>query len=187
MNVLDAIHASDREWPRSPDFETVNDNAWPLAVDAATFIEFWFEQVEHHDVEEAICHVPITPDDFGYDTASWHSQHPPKGVLRAHLLRFVKGWGGEKALHDYLTDDPELVEDLGLTEGLPSQATLWRVWNTDRFSDEHKHVLTTIGQIIVDVARENDVPPPDEVFHPGPGFDAPDEVEQDDKTSKTAR
>ena len=61
---------------------------------------------EHNDVEEAICYVELTPSKFGYDVADWHFKQPPASLLKAHLLRIVKGWGGETALHDYLTDNP---------------------------------------------------------------------------------
>lgn len=180
--VVDTIHSERPEWPVAADRDTVDGDPWPLAWDAATFIEAWFDHPDHNDLEEALCHLPIDADDYGYDTATWHSQHPPDALLRSHLLRIVKGWNGEKALHDYLDDEPGLVAALGLHNGLPAQATLWRVWNKGRLSNAHKEVLTTTGQILVDVAREHDVPAPDEVFQPDPGFDVPDDVEQDDAT-----
>jgi len=151
--------------------------------DAAAFIEEWFAHQEHTDVEEAICHVPLDPWKFGYDITEWYIKKQPEALLRAHLLRIVKGWGGEQALVDYLDDEPELVELLGFRndseDGLASKSTLWRVWNQDRLKNEHKEVLRTIGQVIVDVAREHGVPAPEEVFHPDPGVDVPESVEQD--------
>jgi len=181
--VYAVLHESHREWPHSDGRDTVDGDPWPLAWDAAAFIEEWFEHPDHNDVEEAICHVPIDPWEFGYDITEWHSKQRPEALLRAHLLRIVKGWGGEQALVDYLEqdDNDELVEQLGFTDddGLASKSTLWRVWNKDRLETEHKQVLTTIGQVLVDVAREHDVPAPDEVFHPDPSVDAPDGVEQD--------
>ena len=182
QDVIDALQASRRKWPFSTGHDTVNDDPWPLAWDAAAFIQEWFKHNAHNDVEEAICHVPINADQFGYNTAEWHSQHSPDALLKAHVLRIVKGWGGEKALYDYLTGEPSLVCSLGFSDGLPSQTTLWRAWNDNRLTEEHQEVLTTIGQIVVDVAREHDIPAPDEVFHPNPSVDAPDSVEQDDST-----
>ncbi|ADD07117.1 ISH7-type transposase NmgIRS28 [Natrialba magadii ATCC 43099] len=182
QTVLDSLRESHREWPYSEAYDTVNGDPWPLAWDAAAFIEEWFAHPEHNDVEEAICYVELSPSKFGYDVADWHFKQPPASLLKAHLLRIVKGWGGETALHDYLDDNPELVAELGFEDGLASKTTLWRVWNEDRLSDEHKQVVRTIGQVLVDVAREHDVPAPDEVFHPDTSVDTPDGIEQDDST-----
>ncbi len=187
--VTAAVRDATPEWPYSPDRDTVNDDPWPLAWDAAAFIEQWFTHPEHIDVEEAICHVPLDPWAFGYDITEWHDKKRPEALLRAHLLRIVKGWSGETALVDYLENEAELVDALGFgsdsgnaqATGLASKATLWRVWNQERLSETHKKVLKTIGQVLVNVARENDVPAPDEVFHPDPSVDAGD-VEQDGET-----
>jgi len=160
----------------------VNGDPWPLAWDAAAFIEEWFSHPEHTDVEEAICHIELDPSGFGYDVTDWHFKQSPEPLLKSHLLRIVKGWGGETALHDYLDEHSGLVAKLGFEGGLPSIATLWRVWNKNRLSDHHKQIVRTIGQVLVNVAREHDVPAPDEVFHPDPSVDAPEAVAQDDLT-----
>ena len=138
--------------------------------------------MSNNDVEEAICYVELTPSKFRYNVADWHFKQPPAPLLKAHLLRIVKGWGGKTALHDYLDDNPELIVELGFEDGLASKTTLWRVWNEDRLSDEHKQVVRTIGQVLVDVAPEHDVPASDEVFHPDPSVDTPGGIEQDDST-----
>jgi hypothetical protein len=151
QTVLDSLRESHREWPYSEAHDTVNGDPWPLAWDAAAFIEEWFAHPEHNDVEEAICYVELTPSKFGYDVADWHFKQPPASLLKAHLLRIVKGWGGETALHDYLDDNPELVAELGFGDGLASKTTLWRVWNENRLSDGYKRVVRTIGQVLVDV------------------------------------
>jgi IS4 transposase len=180
--VLDSLSESHREWPYSTNHDTVNNDPWPLAWDAAAFIEEWFSHPEHTDVEEAICHIELDPSGFGYDVTDWHFKQPPEPLLKAHLLRIVKGWGGETALHDYLDDNTELVAALGFGNGLASKTTLWRVWNENRLSDDHKQVVRTIGQVLVNVAREHGVPAPDEVFYPDPSVDAPNAVAQDDLT-----
>jgi AAA+ ATPase superfamily predicted ATPase len=127
QTVLDSLRESHREWPYSEAHDTVNGDPWPLAWDAAAFIEEWFAHPEHNDVEEAICYVELTPSKFGYDVADWHFKQPPESLLKAHLFRIVKGWGGETALHDYLDDNPELVAELG--ESLPSR--FQRVWDLE--------------------------------------------------------
>lgn len=189
-DVYAALHDSHREWPHSDGRDTVDGDPWPLAWDATAFIEEWFAHPDHNDVEEAICHVPIDPWKFGYDITDWHDKKSPEALLRAQLLRIVKGWSGETALVDYLEqdDNADLIDALGFNDddgyedGLASKPTLWRVWNEDRLSDDHKQVLTTIGQVLVNVAREHDVPAPEEVFHPDPSVDAPGGVDQDDMT-----
>ena len=179
--VLDSLRESHPQWPQVPDYDTHTD-PWPLAWDAAAFIEEWFAHPDHTDVEEAICHIDLTPEGFAYDVTDWHFKQPPEALLKTHLLRIVKGWGGETAVCDYLAEKPALVTALGFEDDLASKSTLWRVWNEDRLSTEHKEVLRTIGQLIVDFARENDIAAPDEVFHPDPSVDAPDDVEQDDSS-----
>jgi len=121
--VLDSLSESHREWPYSTNHDTVNNDPWPLAWDAAAFIEEWFSHPEHTDVEEAICHIELDPSGFGYDVTDWHFKQPPEPLLKAHLLRIVKGWGGETALHDYLDDNTELVAALGFGNGLASKTT----------------------------------------------------------------
>lgn len=182
QTVLDSLRGSHREWPYSEVHDTVNGDPWPLAWDAAAFIEDWFAHPKHNDVEEAICHVPLDPWQFGYDITDWHSKREPQALLRAHLLRIVKGWGGETALIDYLDDEPSLVSELGFENGRASKSTLWRVWNESRLSEDHKQVIRTIGQVLVNVAREHDIAAPDEVFHPDPSVDTPGNVAQDDLT-----
>lgn len=177
-----ALGESHPEWPHSADRDTVGGDPWPLAWDAAAFTEEWFTHPEHTDVEEVICHLPLDPWKFGYEITDWHSKRKPRALLRAHLLRIVKGWGGETALVNYLDDEPELVAALGFEDGLASKSTLWRVWNDGRFSSKHKAVLRTIGQVLVNVAREHDVPAPDEVFRPEPDIDSPEAVKQDSTT-----
>ncbi|WP_202613828.1 hypothetical protein [Halostella pelagica] len=178
--VLSAVRESHPQWPYADSHDTVDGDPWPLAWDAAAFIEEWFAHLDHNDLEEALCNLPLDPWKFGYDITEWHDKREPQALLRAHLLRIVKGWGGETALTDYLNDNPELVDALGFDNGRASKSTLWRVWNDGRLTDTHKQVIRTIGQVLVNVAREHDVPAPDEVFHPDPSVDAPEDVTQDD-------
>jgi len=187
QEVINAVNQQHEGWPYSDERNTVEGEPWPIAWDAAAFIEELFSHDEHDDLEEAICLVPLNPWKMGYDITEWHSKKRPEALLRAHLLRIVKGWAGETALVDYLEQDEnqELVEALGFDQdsdgngGLASKSTLWRVWNKDRLSEEHKQVLRVIGEVLVDVAREHNVPAPDEVYHPDPSVDAPESVEQD--------
>jgi len=180
--VLSAVRESHPQWPYADSHDTVSGEPWPLAWDAAAFIEEWFTHPAHNNLEEALCHLPLDPWKFGYDITEWHDKREPQALLRAHLLRIVKGWGGETALIDYLDDNPELVKALGFEDGRASKSTLWRVWNDGRLTATHKQVIRTIGQVLVNVAREHDVPAPDEVFHPDPSVDAPEDVAQDDST-----
>lgn len=122
--VFAALHESHPQWPHSTERDTVRGNPRPLAWDAAAFIETWFDHPDHNDLEEALCHVPFDPWDFGYNVTDWHSKREPRALLRAHILRIVKGWGGETALINYLDENPALVTALGFEDGVASKSTL---------------------------------------------------------------
>ena len=46
QTVLDSLRESHREWPYSEAHDTVNGDPWPLAWDAAAFIEEWVSHPE---------------------------------------------------------------------------------------------------------------------------------------------
>jgi len=181
--VLDALDASHPEWPHSEGQDTVNGDPWPLAWEATAFIEEWFEHESHHNLEGCVQHLPLSPPDFGYTVArSHHNTKPPEAMLKAHLIRIIKGWGSETKLLEYLNKKPFLTAGLGFAEA-PTQSTLWKAWNK-RLDDGHQEVLRTIAQVMVDVAREHDVPAPDEVFVPDPDVETDGGVEPDSTAAK---
>lgn len=175
QDVLAALEQSHSEWPHSEGCETVTENPEALGWEAAAFIEEWFSHEAHDDLEEAICALPLEPAKFGYTIAEWHAKKPPEAMLKAHLLRLVKGWEGETALHDHLAENPSLAEALGFdSDDIPSQPALWRV-RTKRVAPEQFAVLRTIAAVVVQVAREHDVPAPAPAFRPDQDTDpAPD-------------
>lgn len=164
--VLDALEQTHPEWPHAEGHDTATGDPAPLGWEAAAFIEEWFSHDAHDDLEEALCALPLDPAKFGYTIAEWHAKKPPTAMLNAQLLRLVKGWDGETALHDYLEEHPALAADLGFDpDDIPSQPALWRV-RSKRLNDEQVAVLRTIAAVLVAVARDHGVPAPAPVFTP---------------------
>lgn len=123
------------------------------------------EQIDF-DVEDLITEVPAKYLELHdqYD----HSQgdpYPWEAVFRAHVLRLVKGWKHETALHTYLKKKPFLTADLGF-ESIPDQSTLWRAWE-HRFTDDIRDAIVDTAEVVVEAARSFDAPAPDPNFLPG--------------------
>jgi putative transposase len=132
---------------------------------------------KEYDVEDLVAEAPAKYLELQdqYD----HSQgdpYPWDAIFRAHVLRLVKGWKHEKALHTYLKKRPFLVADLGF-DSIPNQSTLWRAWE-DRFTDEVKEAIRITAEIAVEHARKHDAPAPDPDFLP--------EMDIDDDDDETA-
>lgn len=183
--VLSDLRSPSSQWRHSRGHDTTESgDPSLLARDAALFAEAWFGHQLHDSLEEGIAYYPLEPENFGYDIAEWHGkQHPPDAMLKAHLIRLVKGWGGETALVEYFDDNPDLPIRLGF-DNAPSQAALWKAWNK-RLSEAHQDVMHTIAVLFVELARENGVAAPDEVFVPEPAVDADGEIEQDSAAVET--
>lgn len=182
--VLEDLERPSSKWRHSDGHNTISGDPSPLAWDAALFAEAWFGHQAHSSLEEAIYHFPLRPREFGYDIAEWHGkQHPPDAMLKAHLVRLVKGWGGETALLDYFDEKPELPIQLGF-DTAPSQSALWRAWHK-RLSDDHQDVMYIIAQVFVQIAREKGVAAPDDAFVPDLSVDADGEIEQDSAAVET--
>lgn len=47
----------------------------------------------------------------------------------------------------------------------PSQSRLWEIWN-EVFTDEHQDFCRTLAEELIEAAREEGIPAPDEVFQP---------------------
>ncbi len=106
--------------------------------------------------------------------AKWHYNYtglPP--LLRAHILREVMGWR-ETRLERYFQQHPEMAVQYGFAEttdndGIqpapPKQSRLWELW-TDSFPETTKAFCRVVAKEVVRVARENNIPAPDEVFQP---------------------
>ena len=149
-----------------------------LRNDVHHYATVWFKQDNHTDVEEAVANLPFRLFGFEYDAATWHAKtKPPEAMAKAHVLRIVKGWKHETALHTYLKKNPFLCSALGFDD-IPGQKALWKAWK-QRFSDRHKQALQDVAEELVQIARYYNVPAPDDIFRPAP--------EPDDKSERTER
>lgn len=129
-------------------------------------------------LEDLIAEVPASYVRF-YDPCD-HSQGDPKpwgAIFRAHVLRLVKGWKHDTALHRFLKAKPFLVTKLGFDD-IPDQSTLWRAWEY-RLDKVHDAVRAA-AEVVVETAHDHDIPAPD------PGF-LPDPREDTDVTERTER
>lgn len=87
------------------------------------------------------------------------------------------GWNGEKQLADHLEANSELTGAYGfidtfLTEESeriqpqpPTQSRLWEIWN-EEFSDDLRDICRDVATALVELAREEGIPAPDDVFQP---------------------
>ncbi len=68
-------------------------------------------------------------------------------LFRLFVLKELYGWGHETALVEYLTQQPDLCERLGL-ESVPNQSTLWRSWH-HRFTADLRNTVKTAARTIL--------------------------------------
>ncbi len=126
------------------------------------------------DVVGSLCIDPDLPD----ARATWHRNYTPLAPwIRAHVLKQAMGWNGEKQLADHFEANPELTIAYGFnannpTEGSkriqpqsPTQSRLWEMWH-EVFSNDLQDICHSIASELVELAREEGIPAPDNVFQP---------------------
>ena len=124
-----------------------------------------------------IADLSIDPD-LPDSRATWHRNYTPLAPwIRAHVLKLAMGWNGEKQLADHLEANPELTRAYGfidtfLTEESeriqpqpPTQSRLWEIWN-EELSDDLRNICLDVATALVELAREEGIPAPDDVFQP---------------------
>jgi hypothetical protein len=109
--------------------------------------------------------------------ATWHRNYTPLAPwIRAHVLKQAMGWNGEKQLADYFEKHPELAMAYGFVENNPTeseivrpdpptQSRLWEMWHQE-FSDELQVICRDVANELVNLARDEGIPAPDNVFQP---------------------
>jgi IS4 transposase len=105
----------------------------------------------------------------------WHQNTKPLQYwVRAHLVRLVKGWHSETRLADHLADDSLLALDLGFRNSEnsqharpdpPSQPQLWTIWE-ETLPGSFQDALEEVAEELVELARDNGIAAPAEVFQP---------------------
>jgi len=139
----------------------------PLPWRASQLASYWFDHAAHGDVEAFLTWLPITiggtPIDDPYP--EWHASTTDFAlVTRLHLIRLYHNWNHETALCKYLDAEPAVLDALGV-EAAPDQSTLYTAWH-DRFTESYRDTLRETVEIVVDVARDNDVSVPERALNP---------------------
>ena len=135
------------------------------------------EATDDPTIEDLISSLSINsalPD----SRATWHRNYTPLAPwIRAHVLKQAMGWNGEKQLADHFEEHPELAVEYGFASNdptarpetvclnPPAQSRLWEMWN-EEFSDDLRDICREIAKELVDLAREEGIPAPDDVFQP---------------------
>lgn len=150
----------------------------PLPWRASQLASYWFDHTAHNDVEAFLAWLPITiggkPIDDPY--AEWHASTIDFTlVTHLHLIRLYHNWSHETALCKYLDAEPAVLDALSV-ETAPDQSTLYKTWH-DRFTETYRDTLRETVEIVVDVARDNDISVPERALNPEP--EAPSTGEQE--------
>ncbi len=138
----------------------------PLPWRASQLASYWFDHTAHGDVEGFLAWLPITiggkPIDDPY--AEWHASTIDfASITRLHLIRLYHNWSHETALCKYLDTEPAVLDAL-CVETAPDQSTLYDAWH-DRFTETYRDTLRETVEIVVDVARNNDVSVPEQALN----------------------
>ncbi|MFB6103418.1 MAG: transposase [Haloplanus sp.] len=132
------------------------------------------------------------PTDLPDSRVEWHRNYTPlQRWVRAHILREARGWNIEQ-LQTHLEDHPEYAMELGFIErdddsrqatpDPPGYTQLRDMWE-EEFSPRMQGAIQVIAERLVELARDEGIPAPDDVFTPDETEDVdPDEVDEDDPT-----
>jgi IS4 transposase len=97
---------------------------------------------------------PKLPD----SRATWHRNYIPLAPwVRAHVLKQAMEYGFVGV------DPPEQPETARPMP--PAQSRLWEMWH-EEFSDELRDICRDVAHKLVDLARKEGIPAPDDVFQP---------------------
>jgi IS4 transposase len=109
---------------------------------------------------------------------TWHRNYTPLAPwVRAHILKQAMGWNGETQLADHFEANPELTVAYGFINSTPTgeskrmqpqpptQSRLWEMWH-QKFSDDLRDICRDVAIDLVELAREEGLPAPDNVFQP---------------------
>jgi putative transposase len=157
----------------------------PLPWRASQLASYWFDHAAHDDVEAFLTWLPITiggkPIDDPYP--EWHDSTTDFALItRLHLIRLYHNWEHETALCKYLDADPTVLDALGV-DTAPNQSTLYTAWH-DRFTDTYQETLDETVEIVVDVARDNDVSVPERALNPEPETPSTEEQERSARSER---
>lgn len=162
-------------------------------------VEFSFKRAvrdtDNPDVESFVTYLSWTgqiPD----DRAEWHRNYTPLDRwVKAHILRLIRD-DTHSDLAAYLQKNPLTATKLGFYDdgasaieeyddspdnpGPPGYSQLYDIWN-DTFTPRTRAACQIVAERLVQYARDQGFPAPEDVFRPDPDVEA-DEVEEDDPT-----
>jgi hypothetical protein len=105
--------------------------------------------------------VPLAYVQFdAHDRYAGSTSYEIETLFRLFLLKECHGWDHETSLVEYLTQHPDLCDQLGL-ESVPNQSTLWRSWH-HRFTADLQDTVQTAARTILIKAQNAGVSVPRE-------------------------
>ncbi len=126
-------------------------------------------------IETLIADLSIDPE-LPDSRATWHRNFTPLAPwIRAHVLKQAMGWNGEKQLAEHFETNPELTVEYGFVDSNsigesermqpqpPTQPRLWEMWH-EEFSDDLREICRDVATELVELAREEGIPTPADVF-----------------------
>jgi len=132
-----------------------------LESDVRVVADVWFNQDEHQAVEPFVSTFPLAYVHFdAHDRYAGSTTYEMETLFRLFLLKELHGWDHETVLVEYLTQHPDLCEQIGL-ESVPNQSTLWRSWH-HRFTADLQDTLETAARTILIKAQNTGVAVPRE-------------------------
>ncbi|MGQ4557367.1 transposase [Halobellus sp. GM3] len=150
------------DWPTyksSPLFDRTSLSG--LGSDVRLVAEIWFQLDDHDGVDPFIHAVPLAYVQFdAHDRYAGSTSYEMETLFRQFLLKECHGWDHETALIEYLTQHPDLCDQLGL-ESVPDQSTLWRSWH-HRFTATLQDTVETAARTILIKAQNAGVTVPRE-------------------------
>lgn len=127
-------------------------------------------------VEDLIASLSVDPN-LPDARATWHRNYTPLTPwIRAHVLKQAMGWNGEKQLADHFEEHPKLTVKYGFVgddptepqtvrSDPPTQSRLWEMFH-EEFGDDLRDICRDVASELVELAREEGIPAPDDVFQP---------------------
>ncbi len=134
------------DWPAYESTPLFDRRSLPaLESDVRVVAEARFNQDEHEAIESFVHAVPLAYIRFdAHDRYASSTTYGMETLFRLFLLKECHGWDHETALVEYLSQYPDLCEQLDL-EGVPDQSPLWRSWHR-RFTSGLRDTVETAAR-----------------------------------------
>jgi len=150
------------DWPTYESSRLFDRSSLPgVESDVRLVAEPWFQHNDHEGVDQFVHAVPLAYVQFdAHDRYAGSTSYEMETLFRLFLLKECHGWDHETALVEYLTQHPDLCEQIGL-DSVPNQSTLWRSWH-HRFTAELQDTVETTARTILIKAQNGGVTVPRE-------------------------